>query len=159
MRDEAAAYRTPGGAAITAVILGVFRLNGRLIAAGDRLSRDLGLSSSRWQVLYAVLDGPLPAASIARDMGLTRQSVQRTVDLLAAEGLVSFAKNPYHRRAKLVRLTDRGLELLRTILARQAVWADDLADGIPADELQSSAQLLETIRQRLDDRTEEGTES
>ena len=113
-------HRTPAAEAITELILATFRLNGRLLAAGDQLTRDLELSSARWQVMYAVLDGPLPAAQIARNMGLTRQSVQRTVDLLAAEGLVSFAENPYHQRAKLVRLTERGHELLQEVQRRQA---------------------------------------
>ena len=42
---------------------------------------------------------PLTASQVARRMGLTRQSVQRVVDLLAAEGLISaLEKNPDHRR-------------------------------------------------------------
>jgi hypothetical protein len=42
-------------------------------------------------------------------MGLTRQSVQRTADLLEADGLVSYAENPAHQRAKLATLTARRL--------------------------------------------------
>jgi DNA-binding MarR family transcriptional regulator len=140
-----------GGEAITALILAVFRLNGRLLDAGDRLTQDLGLSSSRWQVMYAVLDAPLPVAFIARNMGLTRQSVQRTADLLAAEGLVAFAANPHHRRAKLVVLTEHGRSVLDQVLERQAAWADRLARGLSRGELQASAHLLDRIRQRLAD--------
>ncbi|MDH3233798.1 MAG: MarR family transcriptional regulator, partial [Alphaproteobacteria bacterium] len=40
--------------AVTALILETFRLNGRLLAAGDRLVGDLGLTSARWQVLGAI---------------------------------------------------------------------------------------------------------
>jgi hypothetical protein len=58
--------------------------------------------------MYAVSGGALPAAQIARHTGLTRQTVQRTVDLLAAEELVAFEDNPYHQRARLVRLTAKG---------------------------------------------------
>ncbi|CAA9561959.1 MAG: Transcriptional regulator, MarR family [uncultured Thermomicrobiales bacterium] len=142
--------RTPAGATITDLILATFRLNGRLIGAGDQLIRDLGLSSSRWQVLFAVLDRPLPAAGIARHMGLTRQSVQRTVDLLAAEGLVTFADNPYHQRARLVCPTERGRELLREVSCRQADWADRLAEGLDPDELRAAVHLMDTIRRRLE---------
>src|SRR5918994_6167703 len=118
---------TPAGAAFTDLILATFRLNGRLISAGDRLTRDLGLSSSRWQVMYAVSGGALPAAQIARHMGLTRQSVQRTVDLLAAEELVAFEDNPYHQRARLVRLTAKGEALLQEVSRRQGAWAGQVA--------------------------------
>ncbi len=97
MRSESRS--TLAGTAIATLILATFRPNGRLLAAGDQLVRDCGLSSARRQIMYAVPDGPLPVAQIARAIGLTRQSVQRTVDLLAAEKLVALADNPYHRRA------------------------------------------------------------
>src|ERR671932_2222211 len=88
--------------------LEVFRLNGALIAAGDALVAPLGLTSARWQVMGAVAEahGGLPVAGIARNMGLVRQSVQRLADELAGEGILRFAPNPHHRRAKLVQLTE-----------------------------------------------------
>jgi MarR family len=46
------------------------------------MSRDLGMSNGRWQVLGApaIAGRPLSVSQIARNMGLTRQSVQRTVN-------------------------------------------------------------------------------
>jgi DNA-binding MarR family transcriptional regulator len=141
---------TPAGKSVTDLILATFRLNGRLLAAGDQLTRDLGLSSARWQVMGALADGPLPVAQIARNMGLTRQSVQRIVDVLAEEQLVTFAENPYHQRAKLVRLTERGTELLEEVTRRQATWVNQLAKELPPHELNAAVRLLETVRQRLE---------
>ena len=51
---------TPGGEALTDLFLAVFRLNGRLLAAGDHLVSDLGLTSARWQVLGAIAHAPSP---------------------------------------------------------------------------------------------------
>src|SRR5262249_27541551 len=101
---------TGAGAEVTELILDVFRLNGRLLAAGDRLVADLGLTSARWQVLGAVALAatPGPVAHLARSMGLTRQGVQRIVNALAAQGLLQFEPNPHHRRAPLVTLTEEG---------------------------------------------------
>src|ERR1700745_1958671 len=95
--------------AVTELILEAFRLNGRLLDAGDVLVRDIGLSSARWQVLGAVALSkvPLPVAHLARNIGLARQSVQRVVDDMMNDGLVRYAPNPHHRRAKLVLFTDR----------------------------------------------------
>ena len=67
--------RTASGSALSLLILDVFRLNGRLLAAGDRMVEDLGLTSARWQVLGAVALAAAPVAWIARNMGLTRQGV------------------------------------------------------------------------------------
>lgn len=85
-------------------------MNGDLLAAGDALVGDLGLTSARWQVLGAIALSPvpLPVAHIARNMGLTRQAVQRLVDDMRADGFVRLEPNPHHRRAMLVLATERG---------------------------------------------------
>ena len=80
------------GSTLTDLILRTFRVHGALIAAEDRLARPLGLTAARWQVLGSVagLPQPAPVAHVAREMGLTRQSVQRLVDHLVAEGLLAY---------------------------------------------------------------------
>jgi len=137
---------------VTELILEVFRLNGRLLAAGDALVGDIGLSSARWQVLGAVALSPvpLPVAHLARNMGLARQSVQRLVDEMMKDGLVRCAPNPHHRRAKLVLLTDRGETTYRGAMDRQAPWADDLAAGLTPEAIRSATSLLRRIRARID---------
>ena len=67
---------------------------------------------------------------------------------------MTFTENPYHQRAKLVHLTDRGRELLQEV-RRQARWANQLAEGLPPHELRAAAALMETIRQRLEEPAEE----
>ena len=96
--------RTPSGAAVRELIVAVFRLNGRLLVAGDRLVASLGLTSARWQVLGAIAlsPAPEPVARLARNMGLNRQGVQRIVGELVAEDFVELKDNPHHRSAKLV---------------------------------------------------------
>ena len=49
--------------ALTQLILEVFRVNGGLLSAGDRLVADLGLTSARWQVLGAVALSPAAVGS------------------------------------------------------------------------------------------------
>lgn len=92
------------------LVLEVFRLNGVLLASGDALVAPFRLTSARWQVMGALAYAatPLPVAHIARNMGLTRQGVQRLVNEMVAAGLVDLADNPHHSRAKLVRLTPAG---------------------------------------------------
>jgi DNA-binding MarR family transcriptional regulator len=136
---------------VTELILEVFRLNGELLAAGDALVGDIGLTSARWQVLGAIALSPvpLPVARIARNMGLTRQSVQRLVDEMKADGLVKHAENQHHRRAKLVLLTGEGEVAFRTAMARQERWAGDLAGGLSPDSIAAASATLRALRQRL----------
>ncbi len=136
---------------ITELILQLFRANGALLAAGDSLVADLGLTSARWQVLGAVAMAPvpLPVAHIARNMGLARQSVQRIANELAAEGVLRFERNPHHARAQLVLLTDKGERLYQAARARQAPWAASLAAGLEGHDIAAATALLRAIEARL----------
>jgi DNA-binding MarR family transcriptional regulator len=144
--------RTAGGEALTDLVLAVFRLNGRLLTAGDRLVADLGLTSARWQVLGSIALSPnlQPVAWLARNMGLNRQGVQRIVNEMREDGLVELRPNPHHRRAHLVALTKRGEEAFASASRLQAPWANALAKGIGAEELAKTRGLLSTLSERLD---------
>jgi DNA-binding MarR family transcriptional regulator len=142
--------RTAAGAALTELILETFRLNGQLLAAGDRLTRDLGLSSARWQVMGAIEERPLPVAQIARNMGLTRQAVQRLANILAEEQMVEFAENPDHRRAKLLCLSGKGRKVLGEVGRRQIAWSNSLAKGLPAERIEETLAIQREVCQRLE---------
>lgn len=144
--------KTHGRAAAlaTEIILETFRFNGLLLAAGDRLTADLGLSSARWQVMGALADGPLTVAGIGRRMGLTRQAVQRIANELAGSDHAAFADNPDHKRAKLLDLTPKGRRAFATISARQIAWSNALAEGLALRDLATALDLLRALRGRLE---------
>src|SRR5262245_4287097 len=141
--------RSPSSQAFTELILEVFRLNGRLLSAGDALTRPAGQTSARWQVLGALDEEALPVAEIGRRMGLTRQSVQRTTDLLEADGLLSYTDNPAHQRAKLAALTARGRATLDAITARQIEWANRIANRLAEADLRHAIRTLQHVREEI----------
>jgi DNA-binding MarR family transcriptional regulator len=136
---------------LTDLIVAVFRLNGRLLDAGNRLVGDLGLTSAWWQVLgaLALSPVPLPVAHIARNMGLSRQSVQRVVDLLAEKELVQFEANPHHQRAKLIVLTPRGVAAVKAAEDRQRPWARDMAGGLSKGRIVEALAVLTHMERHL----------
>lgn len=137
--------------ALSALFLDIFRANALLVAAGDQLVAPMGLTSARWQVLGAVAmaPAPQPVAHIAREMGLARQSVQRLVNELVDADLVELRNNPHHRRAKLVLLSDKGRAAFGEIHKLQRPWVDGLAAGLDQATIDTAAQVLQTLRQRL----------
>ena len=135
---------------LTELILEVFRLNGRLVASGDQLTRKFGQSSSKWQVLGALEQGPLTVVRIADFMGLTRQSVQRTADLLVGRGLCRFEENPHHRRSKLVSLTEKGNRILGSISSEQIRWSNGLGGYFSKKELREGLGAISKLRKRLE---------
>ena len=140
------------GSSMTALWLEVFRLNGLLLAHGDRLVADLGLTSARWQVLGAAVLAAeeLTVSAISRRMGLSRQAVQRTVNELVASGHVTMVDNPRDKRARLVRLTRTGHDAYEAAIARQVPWANAVADGVRVGDLSMIVDHLRTIGDRIE---------
>jgi DNA-binding MarR family transcriptional regulator len=149
---ETVETRTSEGEKATEVILSTFRANGLLLAAGDLLATEHGLTSARWQVLGAVAlaQRPLTVPQIARRMGLTRQSVHTTVNRLLADGLVELVPNADHRRSQLVRMTEVGEARYRAMDEKQAVWVNELAAGLRRSELETAARVLGALCTRLE---------
>ncbi|KAB1654529.1 MarR family transcriptional regulator [Pseudoclavibacter chungangensis] len=139
--------RTPEGDALTALVLPAFELGGEFLAAAERITAGHELTPALWQVLGAVLDEPLPVAEIARrvGLGLARQSVQRSANLLVERGWARWSDNPRHRRAKLLAPTDAGLAALHDFRARQHTWADAVGAEVGLDDLRELDRLLRLV--------------
>jgi DNA-binding MarR family transcriptional regulator len=111
----------------------IFELAGSLRRDGEQIAKLAGQTQARWQVMWIAATGRLSVATIARRLGLTRQSVQRVADAIVADGLATFQPNPDHQRSPLLILTDAGQAVLDTIndsgrqynLKNAAILGDD----------------------------------
>jgi DNA-binding MarR family transcriptional regulator len=144
--------RTLAGDALTDLMLDLFRLNSRMLAAGDRLVADLGLTSARWQILGAIVtaEHSQPVAWLARNLGANRQNVQRIINDLHKEGLVAFETNPHHRRAQLVVLTDKGRQAFDAAMRLQVPWINSLSDGLVVKDIKTVHRVLTALREKLE---------
>ncbi|MHC2572890.1 DNA-binding MarR family transcriptional regulator [Rhizobium leguminosarum] len=138
------------GDAFSAFAITALRLAGHLTAAGDQLAKPAGQTSARWQVLAAARRGGMSVAQIARALGVARQGVQRLTDVLEGEGLIAYADNPQHQRAKLVRLTEEGAARLGVIEIAQAGWADGLGGAFASAELDAARAVMARVMEMLE---------
>jgi len=145
--------RTPAGEALTSLILQLFRVNSLIFTAGDRLAAHLGLTGARWQILGAIVRAgqPQSVAWHARDLGMSRQNVQRIVNDLRGLDFTTFATNPQHRRAQLVLVTDKGREAYEAAMALQAPWVNRISDGLTSRDLRAFGRVLLSMRKKLED--------
>jgi DNA-binding MarR family transcriptional regulator len=144
--------RTQAADALTDLIIDVFRLNALLVTAGDRMVAELGLTSTRWQVLHAIAEAEpaQPVAWLARGMGGNRQNVQRIVNDLQKIGLVTLKVNPNHRRASLVVVTDKGRRTLDEASRLQAPWANALSAELAIKESATTRRVVAQLRKKLE---------
>lgn len=133
------------------VALKIFKLNGQFLNLAENLARPAGLTATRWQVLGAVIDAPDTISGIARSMGITRQSVQRTSQLLAQDELIDFVDNPAHKTAKLIQLTSKGRAAIREIDPQHAKYAMALGDTLGDTKFREIAQCLERLSEAVNE--------
>jgi len=140
------------GKQLTEIILSVFKLNGLLVLSGDKLIKDLGLSSARWKVLGALemADNALTVSDIAREMGQTRQAVQRLANEMIKDDLLMYKNNPKHKKAKLLYLTDKGCSVYEKAAQKQEAWVNSLANDMDAPSLDKTIGVMRTFIQKLE---------
>ncbi|HFD86709.1 MAG TPA: MarR family transcriptional regulator [Gammaproteobacteria bacterium] len=140
------------GPVFTEIVLEVFKLGGLLVGEGDKMGFEYGITSARWKILGALfLAGePQTVPQIAKSMGLTRQAVQRLVDAMHKDGFLLFHQNPYHKRAKLISLSDLGKETYLKLYEKQSAWAIACSTGITQTELETTLSVLKQISNTID---------
>jgi DNA-binding MarR family transcriptional regulator len=122
----------------------------RLRAAGDELFADVGQTPGKVSLMRSILEeGPQSVAQIARARPVARQGVQRMADQLAAEGLVEYADNPAHMRAKLVKLTARGRAFIAAAIADEMRWARALAREFDQREVATVLNVMRKLNAAL----------
>ena len=130
----------------------LIRLNGRLKSLFAGARRSAGLGDSELGVLNSVVEAEhLPTVSqIGRSIGQPRQLIQRAANALVEAGLIETIPNPDHKRAVLLRATERGIAVKREVDVRadetaEAVWAVSNHEGV-----REAIDALRAIRQKLE---------
>jgi DNA-binding MarR family transcriptional regulator len=127
---------------VAALVATVFEVAGELRRVGETEAATAGQTQARWQVLSVVSDGEWTVPRAARRLGIKRQSVQRTVDLLVDDGLVTLHENPHHARSPLVRLTPAGRRVLDRINRVADEWHRDVARRLDRHALETTQTTL-----------------
>jgi DNA-binding MarR family transcriptional regulator len=137
--------------ALSELSLALFRAHGALLSRADEVVAPLGLTSARWQVLatLALAGEALPVPAVARAMSLTRQAIQKQVDLLSREGLVVARPNPAHGRSPLFQLSGAGRAALARADQRWALEAAQLSRSVSSAALKATTRLLDQLTERV----------
>ncbi len=125
-------------------------LHWHVAAASRALAADGDLTNAQVSVLRTLqADGSQTVPQLAAARGVARQPVQRSVDELAAQGLVRLTTNPRHKRSRLVTLTPAGRRRLTQMERRQSSWLRPMTDGLSERSLRTASTLLRRIRERI----------
>jgi DNA-binding MarR family transcriptional regulator len=132
------------------LVADIYQLAGAFRRWGDSIAAEVGQTQTRWQVLSAASAGDRTVAELARRLGISRQGVQRTADLLVTDGLVQYAKNPDNERSPHLCLTRAGTQSLATLTAAAGAYHEQLAEGLTMKELEIALVVLRKLRMQLE---------
>jgi DNA-binding MarR family transcriptional regulator len=82
---------------------------------------------------------------LAAKAGLTKQSVGEIVDDLTGLGYIERFPDPTDKRAKLIRLTEKGLDAQRIGFSKFAQLEEDWSEAFGAERIAALRSLLEEI--------------
>lgn len=98
--------------------------------------------------LHSILGGAENASDLGRALSVTKQAAAKTIAVLEERGYVARQADPDDRRKMRLRVTDRGMSLLREGEAVFDEMRDELGSRVGADAL---ASLERTLRELVGD--------
>ena len=123
----------------------VYQAAGEMRRTGEAIAREVGQTQARWQLMSVVSEGQWTVPDAARELGVTRQGVQRVADDLVAEGLAVYAPNPRHQRSPFLELTAAGRDALARITAAARRSNQKMAKLFSAEHLLQTRDVLRQI--------------
>jgi DNA-binding MarR family transcriptional regulator len=72
----------------------------------------------------------------------SRQAVQRLVDIMTRDELLTQVENPKHKRAKYIKLTKKGQRVYEFLYIKQIEWAKGHLVNIEKAELETALVVL-----------------
>ena len=132
---------------VLAQVRPLYQASGRAV---DRALRGTDLTTPLRAVLELLLDrGPMTVPQLAREFGVTRQSVQALVGAGATRGLLDFEVNPQHRRSRFVAVTEHGHRTFTEVHRRELAALDQVTADLDAQDLARCARVLAVLTDRI----------
>jgi DNA-binding MarR family transcriptional regulator len=125
----------------------------RLVEIVGALHGDRHLANALRGVLrYVMSAGPKTVPEIAAWRATSRQFIQRIVDTLVADGLVSLEHNPQHKRSRLVTVTAQGRARVEAMIAKEASFLREglLRSGASLAEVQAATEVIQRFISVID---------
>ena len=101
-----------------------------------------GLRTRHYRLLSFVPDDGIRLTAVAGASGLTKQALAQALAPLEAGGYLEVTPDPADRRARIVRRTERGHEVVDAVLALQRRYEDRWATRVGAERWAAAREVL-----------------
>ena len=126
-------------------------------AAMESILRPYDLGSTQYYVLYQLANhGPTMQRDLGRMLQIERATLSGIVATLVRKGLVDQIPGPEDQRQRVLRMTDAGLTCWEQLPDPLALIRATAFEGSDAAEMATTARVLQSATQRLNDHLSAG---
>ena len=104
-----------------------------------------GLRARHYRLLSFIPDDGIRLARVVEQSGLTKQALAQAMAPLEAGGYLDVTPDPDDRRARIVRRSDRGRQVLAAVRSMQAHYEREWAERVGADRWARARDVLEEL--------------
>jgi DNA-binding MarR family transcriptional regulator len=110
------------------------------------IHKKIGINSGSRGVLLLLNEfGSLASPQLAREMAVSRQYLQKTINMMEKRGLVELKENPAHKKSSLVTLTVLGERTLASLLKAEAELINSREITLDPDSLEVTSKTLRQL--------------
>jgi MarR family transcriptional regulator, organic hydroperoxide resistance regulator len=108
--------------------------------------KSTGLSMAQFGILMQLhYQQRCGISDISSRMEITNAAASQLVDKLVQSGLLERTEDPQDRRAKQLKLTEKGQELINAGIQARSRWVDELISAFTSDESEAVATGLSIL--------------
>ena len=135
------------------ILFHLARLTRRWRKALDREVRSAGLTDATWRPLLHLhlLGDGIRQKDLAASVGIEGPSVVRLLDTLIAKGLIDRSEDAADRRAKQLRLTPDGLQIVNRIHETVLALESEVLSPFSASEIVQMAEFILRLESSVND--------
>ncbi len=109
-------------------------------------AKSTGLTMSQFSILMQLHHkGPCGLSAISERFDITAAAASQLVDKLAQAGYLDREENPADRRAKQLKLSAKGLKLVKEGIQERYRWMEELTANLSAEEQKKVSEALDIL--------------
>lgn len=117
-----------------------------------QFSKDSGLSMPQIRTLFHLHhESKCGVSEIGELLGVTNPAASQMIDRLVISGYVERTEDPIDRRAKRLKLTEKGHEIVKESIEIRRRWMERLTDALTLEEQESIISALVILTQAAHD--------
>ena len=115
----------------------------RSMRSWGRFAKSTGLSMPQFSLMMQLhYRGACGMSEVSERFEITPAAASQLVDKLVHSSLITREEDPHDRRAKLLKLSDKGEELIQQGIEERYRWVDQLAENLTAEERVQISEAL-----------------